>query len=180
MSKLMTFYGLVDLVSGEGMENIPVCAVIRKLAEMQRFGGHWDMALTVAQHSIAVQELLAHNWHYTGTPHGLVHDFSVYLTGDIPSPIIGEDFESTHSRLSRTFVRKVTCNKIDSLPIFVSTADFRIARAEMKALRFDGFTELNDPVAEAAVAKAESMDYQSVLEYYRCKGFDVAEVPCQS
>lgn len=172
MSKLMTPYGLVDLVTGEGMERIPVGAVIRKLSKMQRFGGYWYNALTVAQHSIAVHELIVRegDWGLTG---GLYHDFSEYLTGDIPSPVIAlsPHFKHAHDRLSSMFVSKVLGDH--AICSEVADADSRIARAEMKALRFDGFTNLNDYFAEKVVALASSMDYEEVLSYYRSKGFNV-------
>lgn len=174
MSKLMTPYGLVDLVTGEGMERIPVGAVIRKLSKMQRFGGYWYNALTVAQHSIAVHELIVREGDL-GVDGGLYHDFGEYLTGDIPSPVIAlsAEFKRERERLNKLFIDAVMGWHCAYLPACVADADSRIARAEMKTLRFDGFADLNDPTAEAAVTLVSSMDYGNVLGYYHSKGFNV-------
>jgi 5'-deoxynucleotidase YfbR-like HD superfamily hydrolase len=78
-----TYSGRCISVTNPDPSQIVIEDVARALSNIRRFGGHAHAPLTVAQHSVRVSYLCAHEDAYVG----LLHDAQEMVVGDQISPI---------------------------------------------------------------------------------------------
>ena len=163
---LMTSCGLVDLGSGDGFENITVDAVIAHLLKTKRFNGHFPQALDVARHSLACAMYADPRDHLLPALCA-VHDFSEYLTGDVPSPALRymEAQVFLLDKLQRKLATSMLGPHAGRFDRRVLEVDKCIAMAEMHELGFpDSVLSDVDYEAMSCVRSVANMSDDTVME----------------
>lgn len=92
---IQTFSGQFFFDERDGESQISIIDIARSLSRIPRFGGHTTQRLSVAEHSVVVQEIIeAEGGSTLQQLHGLLHDaHEVYWGGDLTTPFKAHLFD---------------------------------------------------------------------------------------
>jgi len=115
--------------------------VAHSLAHINRFSGHALRAISVAEHSLMVCEILDRHLQVRSPSvllAGLMHDAHECLTGDVTSPmkaLLGEEWKAAELRIQRQVLKHFECwTAFSSNHLLITEADRHALSAEREQL----------------------------------------------